>query len=172
MLDIVWKLLPLWLVVPGLGIWLYLRDAGWESLFLDAVVSWSGLGVLLAAGVLGCLLPTLFIVSPALIFFGGLRDTLADRAARGAFLSDGPRGGDDDAGLAGGAGRRARPDRRDRALDAGRRHRGYLLAGGVLCLGACCWPRCSRASLCGASGRWRKPALAVGWPAPRGWERR
>lgn len=83
-LDIAWKLLPLWLVVPAAGIWLYLREAGWESLFLDSVVSWSGLGVLLAAGLLGCLLPTLLIVSPALVFFGGLRETLTARAARGA----------------------------------------------------------------------------------------
>ncbi len=135
-LDIVWKLLPLWLVVPGLGIWLYLRDAGWESLFLDAVVSWSGLGVLLAAGVLGCLLPTLFIVSPALIFFGGLRDTLADRAARGARFSATARlaamtmlGW-----LAVLAGARGRIDAIERWMP-GAGIGGYLLAGGVLCLG-------------------------------------
>lgn len=83
-LDVMWKLLPLWLVLPAVGIWLHLYDAGWESLFLDAVVSWSGLGVLLAAGFLGCLVTTLLIVSPALTFFSGMRRDLVARAAQGA----------------------------------------------------------------------------------------
>ncbi|MBB1626138.1 hypothetical protein A9974_12925 [Achromobacter sp. UMC71] len=79
-----WKLLPLWLVLPAGGVWLHLYDAGWESLFLEAVVSWSGLGVLLAAGLLGCLVTTLLIVSPALTFFSGMRADMVARAARGA----------------------------------------------------------------------------------------
>ncbi len=83
-LDVMWKLLPLWLVLPAGGVWLHLHDAGWESLFLEAVVSWSGLGVLLAAGLLGCLATTLLIVSPALTFFSGMRADLVARAARGA----------------------------------------------------------------------------------------
>lgn len=83
-LDVMWKLLPLWLVLPAGGVWLHLHDAGWESLFLEAVVSWSGLGVLLAAGLLGCLVTTLLIVSPALTFFSGMRADLVARAARGA----------------------------------------------------------------------------------------
>jgi hypothetical protein len=83
-LDVMWKLLPLWLVLPAGGVWLHLHGAGWESLFLDAVVSWSGLGVLLAAGLLGCLATTVLIVSPALMFFGGMRAHLVARVARGA----------------------------------------------------------------------------------------
>ncbi|QGA38200.1 hypothetical protein GAS19_11630 [Burkholderia glumae] len=62
-LDVMWKLAPIGLLMPAMLIWSYLKKIGWQQLFPQAVVSVSGLVVMIVSS---CLLTFLLAIQFAL----------------------------------------------------------------------------------------------------------
>lgn len=69
-LDVAWKLAPVFLVPPGLYLWVYLKMIGWTSLFYESAMSGTGLIFFALAAIVMAISTLLFFVLPSITIIG------------------------------------------------------------------------------------------------------